>query len=1549
MFRRDYRPYVLLMTAVIGIALFGLALFSLSGTVGASALASPSAQVLEVQLLSRENTHVDEALTYTIHITNTAAYTIDALLVTDTWSVNLPQDLWSRGILPHFITYTADPPSAVTFFTHVHNVDYKRGEAYWHLGPLGGGEGVEIVFSVTVPITLEPALGEYEGGRVGPSSIEDSLVVDPSVTDPGTAHNTTMIHAPLLRVETSAVQEVAPADSVRVGRLITLSWLISDLDYEGTLPRPDTEEARGLHLYVLLPAQLINAVLQTEADVPGVTTALDPATGWFTWTFPADYVLPIGAQTRLTMVARLPADTAYNPATQKLTLSRDDMLIAASNRLEREWSYVTIKRNILGPFDKVVVAAYPPSGNTHTYPNRPVTYTLTFYNPLQTDVTNAVLTDALFSDFVFLTQTAGSLPLPVGNGHIVRWDNVDIPANGAVSATLRVSVTAHTEPDACNSVRHYNAVTITHASFPNNGRYIGDNTNRMARLVVDRQIYVKIVGEPSLQLPGELVTYTVTMGNYSPLQVDPPFVLTVTLPVSFSFFDMVSTTPSSPTVISDHILVWDDLPAIPGSGSVAFSFRAIADGATAQRYKSLVEIESPRTRTCPYRGAEVKIDVPFRVVKYALTDTVVMGEDVGYQAMLYNISPRNAYTLTYFEDVLPDYTVDASDGDGAFTQTEGLPSMIAPNGVWTSTVFSATYVGGGVGTAACFASFSGRSIVQQAGKLRFDIDQEGTFVNQDNLARVAILPQLSIDQEVWPNPVAYSHTQVLTITLHDNRTENLTDVTGIRVHWTAPTNEGVSYRLLSSSPPTVAQSGLDYYWDVTVPGGGERQIVLTILAPMPPDDRQADFIAHVQVDEADDPAICVDQDNIRLRVRRGLRVKKLTYDPQVGPFGLVRYRVLIYNDVGEDAHDIVFTDVLPLEWSFEYADSGFPQPVGIDPPVWHIDTIPAGGVVDLRFAARTYNYLGLWFNDFEAEAPFDIYKDRTYTDTVDVQVISGIGMYKRVTPQEANIEESVVYTITVYNGSSDKMYDFRITDTLPLGLSYAGMTEGPSPAWITETAEGEVLVWRIASVLNPQRELNLAFRADIGADLYSGYYYNSLMGEAVNYDTGDRIVLPPALRTAPLRIHGKPSAEVDKTVSPATVMAGQTVTYTISLLSMADISYTVRITDLLPYSLTFESGVNATPVSVEMDESGRQRVVWDGIEVAPDEQIEVIFRARVDRRADGVYCNDVTFQMGRYAQPPQSDLACLSVTPLPHIDGTISKDDGELFVAAGKRLTYTIVYSNAATSGLPLYDLTVTEMITPLDYITPLPGAEWTDLGNGRYRFTAPGPLDPGEQGVLTFVVQAAGSVPEDWNRPLVNTAAFSYTTHADALEFDLTDNYASDMDTWQGRNPDLIVEALSYRPERPRPGEPMTVTARIGNIGERDADTRWDGSTDPANLFIVEFYLREHPSSPPSSVFDHEGGYAEGYDHLVWTGPLAVGASRVVTAYFPAPSSEGDYDFYAQVDISDECSDCGFWGKPWGLIAEEDESNNIYAYPAGPVEVKAITMVYLPLVLRNR
>ncbi len=1546
--------WLLFLTSALGLLILSLFLIGMVWAKSGPQEAGTAQGELTVQMLASEWAHAGDVLTYTIIVSNTTGHEIAPLYISDTWSVNLPQNLWNRDILPHFITYSIQSPSAVTFFTHVHDVENKRGEAYWHLDTLPNNMQAKIILSVTVPITLEPALGEYEGGRVGPSSIENSLLVNDNSGAIETKHSATMIRAPLVRSEIIAIQrEAAEAyrDLVRVGRLLTVSWKLSNLDMEGSIPRPDTEDASYLRFYVQIPPLLAHSVIEANAEAADVITQVDAGSGWITWTFPNDYVLPIGESTLVTMVARLPADTTYNPK-QRMLFDRAHMLLETRGRSAPEWSPKSLSLYSWGPFEKSVTTQNPPSRRDHTYSNHVITYTLNFYNPLQTTINGAVLTDTLPVGFHFLSQVDNMLPAPTANGRILRWDNVTIPANGIITATFRVSVSTQTPPDRCSDYDPYvNAMTITHHAFPN--AYIGNDWNRTARIYVDPQLYVKLYVAPSKQYAGEVVTYTILVGNDDIAPLDPPFVLTITLPVSVTYLNMVSDAPpGEPTVISDHILVWDDLPALPARGNIPISFRAIADGEINRSYEIYGELASPRTILCPSQvhGASFRIISPFEVKKIALSNEVVMGEHVGYQATIYNHSPRNTYVITAFEDLMPSYLVDASDGDTVYTLTDGMPVSLGPNSSWTTPIFTATYVGGGLGTTAC--SRRPGSIAQERDHVRFYVENEGIIFNGGNLASFRTKPQVELSQDIWPNPAAYSHTQILTITLHDNRTEVLTDITGLLVHWEAPTSEGVTYQLVASNPPTTSQSGNDYYWDVTLPGGQEATIVLTLTAPMPPD-KAGKFASEVEVVATDDSSICVPSNKTYLYVARGLRVLKEALDTQVGPYNLVRYDVRVTNETEEVIHNVVLTDILPTAWTFEYADPNYLQPVSIDPPVWVIETIRPKEKYHLRFAARTYNYLGIWYNDMEMQAPVDIYKDHAFTSSVAVQVISGIGMYKVVAPPEVMEGESAVYTITVYNGSSDRLINFTITDTLPTGIHYTGMTEGDPPTWITPTAEGDILVWKLNNRLDSQRELNLGFRVSIDNGIYSGYYYNSVTGQAINYDTGDVIILPAAERTAPLRVHGIPSGEIEKTVYPDEVMAGQIVTYTISLHSMADLSYTVRLTDTLPPSLAFESAVSSPAPTVIEGADGRQRIVWTTDDkVAPNETRDFIFRARVNRLAGGTsgetYCNDITFQMGKYTQPAQTELACLDVTPLPRIDGEISVDDHDFFIAAGKRLTYTIRYTNAANSGLSLYDLQITSELTPLDYITPQPGAEWTSLGNGRYRYTATGPLAPGASGLVTFAVQADEDVPEEWNRAFVHNVAFTYTTHADHLEFDLFNNYAADMDSWQGRSPDLIVESISFQPDIPRPGEPMTLTARIRNTGHGEARKRWDDSTDETYLFVLEFYLREHPSTPPSNVFDHQGGWSRSYDYLAWSGPLRTGETRIITAHVPAPAIEGSYDFYAQVDISDDCTECGYWGKPWGLIAEEDETNNIYTYQAGVVEVRGTRYIYLPLVLKN-
>jgi len=1506
---------------------------------------------LAIGLLGPETTFAGETVTYTVRVTNTNAAPISNIILTDTWTTDIPQNgMWQRGVLAQFNgNYQVLPSNAVFSFTY--STSERQGIAAWRLNPLPAGQSVQIVLTMTTPITLQPALAEDAlWGRVGRSILNNSI----AATVPGQGSEpaplvTTLVVAPLLRLQQSAVAEVAPANNCRVGRLVTYTFQIQNLTMEGSLERPDAWPAANLVFTVVLPSQLRGATPQWSSPVPGVVLTYSAATGKAAWHYPETFILERGASTSIVLRARVPADATYNPKTTVLAIAKTDLTAWATTMVRATSGYNATSLRILSPFDKSVATSSPPSGATTTFPNRVITYTLTFYNPLQSPLSDMILEDDLFQDFRYHRMIQGPTPALTEANHI-RWEGLNVSSNGVFTTVFEVFVPPTTAPDSCGE-KKYNAVSAFHPAFPV-AAYIGHDANKLAQVTVDRQLRLSKTVFPTLQLPGELVTYTIKLENVGNTPIPGPIVVTDTLPELFLFVQMLTPVPGNPTV-TGNVLRWDNVPGVAASSSLTFSFQAQVDGNTDYSYKNAVTAQNAHTCICPYSGASVKIDLPFRVNKIASTTIITQGDTLYYDAQISNVHPSERYSVTRFMDTLPAGFTDVTDNDGVYERSLDPPAPLPPGGVWSTGPFYVRVDGFGTGTSWCIdREPPGKAIAQAPDSLRFDLIPgytDGVF-NKSSLASIkTIVPHVYLLQTATPNPVAMNEVQTITLTLHDNRTHPTGDVTGVTLRWQIPSYNAERFTFVSSVPAPSSQTTEEVLWaGLTVPKGGEIQVVLQVRAPIPQTtDYKRDYTSRASVTTLDDPSICIPPaTKLKLQVRRGIELSKVSAPKTVGPFGIVQYTLKATNLTGAPVHNVILTDVLPAEWQYVDTLSG-PPPVTTDPLRWELELVPANGAVEIKFRARTYIWVGPAYNRVIGEAPINLGYTTNYTDNVAVTVVSGVGFFKTVAPQVIQAGETTVYTITLYNGLTDGLKDIVITDTLPTGFNIDRMLSGPIP----QVVDGK-LVWRLTEQLANGKSRTLVFRAQTDPALLNGQYYNQMTAVAKNVRTNGAEIIPPTGDTAPVWVHGIDAVRADKSVAPEAIRAGGEVTYTITLFNESeDTTYPLVVTDTLPYSLTYVAAGSPPPTVIA---GAPQRVVWTGLNIAPQQTLTLTFRAQVARLApSSVYCNNLKVKMGTYVVAVPN-LACLTVTGIPRVDAYIAKDDGVTQVDAGAMLTYTVRYGNAASSTYSLTQVVLTETIVPLEYMTVLGGPGWSDLGDGRFGLEDPLPLAPGEERTTTFTVQLAATVPATAVLAVINQAEIGYTTLEETIEANTANNVAVDVNQWQG--PDLAITGMRVEPAAPESGKPLRVFVTVQNQGMSAANQRHDGSYDPGAggwLFVTELYLKDEgfiPSGPPADVFDHWGGYCGNAscdpprgEYLGWPGALEVNQSQELTFNITAPAA-GTYQLYAQADVGWS----GWYGsEAFGLILETREENNVFIGPSLTVKIPE-KWVYLPLVLRQ-
>jgi uncharacterized repeat protein (TIGR01451 family) len=308
-----------------------------------------------------------------------------------------------------------------------------------------------------------------------------------------------------------------------------------------------------------------------------------------------------------------------------------------------------------------------------------------------------------------------------------------------------------------------------------------------------------------------------------------------------------------------------------------------------------------------------------------------------------------------------------------------------------------------------------------------------------------------------------------------------------------------------------------------------------------------------------------------------------------------------------------------------------------------------------------------------------------------VYVVSGVGLFKEASPNKIQAGESTTYTITLYNGKQQNLAKVTITDTLPVSFTFESMVSS-SPAVGKPTGDS-TLVWELPASTEIEAEggtLEIVFRARTAREgIRSGTYYNQVDAFAViNAGTSDEeeVAMPPTGQTAPVFVESLPM-RAEKTAAPGQIMAGESVTYTITLYSGPD--YDIRdivITDTLPVSFTFEAMVSSSPAVG--DPTGDTTLVWTfpGTIAKDGGTLRIVFTARADETmSSGTYYNHQLEARAVNAEtqetvrmPPTGPLAPVAVESLPRVDLTIMNprlSSTELALSETLRISMTVYNS----------------------------------------------------------------------------------------------------------------------------------------------------------------------------------------------------------------------------------------------------------------------------------
>jgi len=382
-------------------------------------------------------------------------------------------------------------------------------------------------------------------------------------------------------------------------------------------------------------------------------------------------------------------------------------------------------------------------------------------------------------------------------------------------------------------------------------------------------------------------------------------------------------------------------------------------------------------------------------------------------------------------------------------------------------------------------------------------------------------------------------------------------------------------------------------------------------------------------------------------------VTKLADADRFEPDSRVAYTVVFSNSSASDVVLDVITDVLPAP--FVYGGLGLhsdvlQEPGDVEEPeiVWTgAFTVPAQDTLTL------YYYVQVPATAEPSNIPYTntvtaVYEDITVGPAAaGITVVSAdVTMKKSASPPKVDYRDLVTYTVTFDNtGNAAALID-AITDTLPVGFEFQGISPGSTLSGTPSGVAGTI-AWSGPFTLEAEAALTLTYMAKasiVGGTTAVNQAQALIDGEiagpvSATITVGTpRVVLPVVVRN-----WSQPRFQVSKSASMDEVLQSETVVYTVRLTNVGSAAGTLdEIRDVLPSGFLF---LGMTPGSqVPTAPAGTTNtIVWKGpFEVGAGQSLTLIYQVRVSDVA-GIYTNWATATTLQAIPPTEPATATITV------------------------------------------------------------------------------------------------------------------------------------------------------------------------------------------------------------------------------------------------------------------------------------------------------------------
>ncbi|MDY6986724.1 MAG: hypothetical protein SWQ30_01600, partial [Thermodesulfobacteriota bacterium] len=677
-------------------------------------------------------------------------------------------------------------------------------------------------------------------------------------------------------------------------------------------------------------------------------------------------------------------------------------------------------------------------------------------------------------------------------------------------------------------------------------------------------------------------------------------------------------------------------------------------------------------------------------------DPVIAGNELTYTMSVSNVGGSTAHSVI-LTDTYPVETTYVSGGDSHNASTRTVTWNAFDLAAGASMDFELT--------VEVIPTTADTTITNTA---TVDSDETGP-VSDDEDTEVNSRPSLTIEKTDDPDPVIAGNELTYTMSVSNvgGSTAHSVILTDTYPPETTYVSGGDSH---NASTRTVSWNAFD------IAAGASTDFTLTVKVIPTTSDTTITNTATVDSDETDP---VTDDEDTEVNSPAALAIEKTDNpDPVIAGDDLT-YTISVSNMGGSTAHNVILTDVYPPETT--YVSGGDSHNAGTRRVTWNAFDLAAGASTDFTLTVEVIPTTP--DTTITNTATVDSDETDPVTDDEDTEVNEPalLQVNKTDDPDPVIAGNELTYTISVSNTGGSTAHNVILTDVYPPETTY--VSGGDS-----HNAGTRTVTW------NP---FDLAAGASTDFTLTVEVIPTIADTTITNTATVDSDETGPVSDDEDTEVNSRPSLTIEKTDDPDPVIAGNELTYTMSVSNVGgSTAHSVILTDTYPPETTYVSGGDSHNAST-------RTVSWNAFDIAAGASTDFTLTVKViPTTSDTTITNTATVDSDE--TDPVTDDEDTEVNSPAAL--AIEKTDNPDPVIAGDDLTYTISVGN--TGGSTAHNVCLEDIYPPeTTYVT---GGDSHDPGTRTVAWDC-FDLGPGESAAVTLTVNAICTTPE---KTILNTAS---------------------------------------------------------------------------------------------------------------------------------------------------------------------------------------------------